>query len=200
GIANALDAGADIVVCGRVTDAALVVGPAAAWHGWARDDWDRLAGAVVAGHVLECGAQATGGNYCFLDELPDARYPGFPIAEHAFGMLFDVLGGREQFASVDVQLIRSDQADAPTNAQALAQLRITVKDPDPTKVGRRFANAVIELALASYAGFFTTSAPGGETAYGVYLPTFVPADLVEHTVLLPDRGRTVVPHPAPTTA
>src|SRR5439155_15039901 len=120
-------------------------------------------------------------------------------AEHALGMLFDVLGGREQFASVDVQLIRSDQADAPTNAQALAQLRITVKDPDPTKVGRRFANAVIELALASYAGFFTTSAPGGETAYGVYLPTFVPADLVEHTVLLPDGGRTVVPHPAPTT-
>src|SRR5207253_9310633 len=68
-------------------------------------------------------------------------------AEHALALLFEVLGGREQFASVDVQLIRTDQPDAPTNPQAVAQLRVTVKDPDPTKVGRRFANAVIELAL-----------------------------------------------------
>ena len=66
GIAAALDAGARVVVTGRVTDASLVVGPAAARFGWARDDWDRLAGAVVAGHVLECGAQATGGNYAFV--------------------------------------------------------------------------------------------------------------------------------------
>jgi hypothetical protein len=298
GIAAALDAGADLVVCGRVTDASLVVGPAASWHGWSRHDWDRLAGAVIAGHVLECGAQATGGNYSFLDELPDHRYPGFPIAEvaddgsavitkqpgtggavtvgtvtaqllyeiaepayanadvvarfdtiglsqegadrvrisggrgapapdrlkvavnflggyrntmtlmltgldieakaeHALAMLFDVLGGREQFASVDVQLIRTDRPDALSNAQALAQLRITVKDPDPTKVGRRFANAVIELALASYAGFFTTSAPGGESAYGVYWPTFVPAELVEHTAVLPDGSRVGVPHSEP---
>ena len=78
GIVAALEAGADVVVCGRVTDASLVVGPAA-WHfGWAADDWDRLAGAVVAGHVLECGTQATGGNYAFLDELPDARAAGVP--------------------------------------------------------------------------------------------------------------------------
>ena len=80
GIATALAGGADVVVCGRVTDAALTVGPAAWWHGWARDDWDALAGAVVAGHVIECGPQATGGNYPFLDELPPG-YPGFPIAE-----------------------------------------------------------------------------------------------------------------------
>ena len=82
GIAAALDAGADVVVCGRVTDAALTVGPAAWWHGWARDDWDALAGAVVAGHVIECGPQATGGNYPFLDELAPGL-PGFPIAEVA---------------------------------------------------------------------------------------------------------------------
>jgi hypothetical protein len=83
GIVAALEAGADVVVCGRVTDASLVVGPAA-WHfGWAAGDWDRLAGAVVTGHVLECGTQATGGNYAFLEELPDARLPGFPIAEVA---------------------------------------------------------------------------------------------------------------------
>ncbi|MFP4636304.1 MAG: acyclic terpene utilization AtuA family protein, partial [Nitriliruptoraceae bacterium] len=83
GIAAALEAGADVVVTGRVTDASLTVGPAAWWHGWARDDWDRLAGATVAGHVIECGAQATGGNHPFADELPpDApALPGFPIAE-----------------------------------------------------------------------------------------------------------------------
>jgi len=83
GIAAALAGDADVVVTGRVTDAALAVGPAAWWHGWARDDWDALAGAVVAGHVIECGTQTTGGNYPFLDELPDNRYPGFPIAEVA---------------------------------------------------------------------------------------------------------------------
>ncbi|WP_245881870.1 acyclic terpene utilization AtuA family protein, partial [Streptomyces milbemycinicus] len=62
----ALRSGADIVVTGRVTDAALVTGPAAAHFGWRADDWDALAGAVVAGHILECGAQATGGNYAFF--------------------------------------------------------------------------------------------------------------------------------------
>jgi len=80
GIAAALQGGADVVVTGRVTDASLVVGPAAAHFGWARDDWDRLAGAVVAGHVLECGAQATGGNYAFFGDI-DVRRPGFPLAE-----------------------------------------------------------------------------------------------------------------------
>ena len=83
GIAAALAAGADVVVTGRVTDASLVVGPAAWWHGWSPTDWDALAGAVVAGHVIECGPQATGGNYAFLDEITDRRYPGFPIAEVA---------------------------------------------------------------------------------------------------------------------
>lgn len=80
GIAECLRAGADVVVTGRVTDASLVVGPAAAHFGWRRDDWDALAGATVAGHVLECGAQATGGNYAFFTEI-DAVHPGFPIAE-----------------------------------------------------------------------------------------------------------------------
>jgi hypothetical protein len=81
GIAECLRAGADVVVTGRVTDASLVAGPAAAHYGWARDDYDRLAGATVAGHVIECGAQATGGNYAFFTELPDATHIGFPIAE-----------------------------------------------------------------------------------------------------------------------
>ncbi|MGW0970674.1 acyclic terpene utilization AtuA family protein [Streptomyces sp. NPDC002516] len=80
GIAECLSAGADIVVTGRVTDAALVTGPAAAHFGWRPTDLDRLAGAVVAGHVLECGTQATGGNYSFFGE-GDIRRPGFPLAE-----------------------------------------------------------------------------------------------------------------------
>ncbi|MFJ2949919.1 acyclic terpene utilization AtuA family protein [Streptomyces sp. NPDC087226] len=88
GIAECLRAGADVVVTGRVTDAALVTGPAVAHFGWGPTEYDRLAGAVVAGHVLECGAQATGGNYAFFGERPpgDLRRPGFPLAEiHADG-------------------------------------------------------------------------------------------------------------------
>ena len=83
GIAECLRAGADVVVTGRVTDASLVVGPGIAHFGWGRDDLDALAGAVVAGHVLECGAQATGGNLSAFHEHPVQRllHPGFPLAE-----------------------------------------------------------------------------------------------------------------------
>jgi hypothetical protein len=81
GIAECLRAGANVVVTGRVTDASLVVGPAAAHFGWSAGDFDALAGAVAAGHVIECGAQATGGNYSFFGEIADLRHPGFPIAE-----------------------------------------------------------------------------------------------------------------------
>ncbi len=83
GIVDALNRGADIVITGRVTDAAVVCGPAAWHHRWARDDWDSLAGAVVAGHVVECGAQATGGNYSFFTEVPGMTRVGFPWAEVA---------------------------------------------------------------------------------------------------------------------
>lgn len=83
GITRALAADADVVVTGRVTDAAVVTGAAAWWHGWKSDAWDQLAGAVVAAHVIECGTQVTGGNFCFLDDLPDDRLPGFPLAEIA---------------------------------------------------------------------------------------------------------------------
>ncbi|HEX6238911.1 MAG TPA: acyclic terpene utilization AtuA family protein [Acidimicrobiales bacterium] len=83
GIVAALDLGADIVVTGRTTDAAVACGPAAWYHGWARDDWDALAGAVVAGHVIECGPQATGGNYSFFTEVPGMARTGFPWAEVA---------------------------------------------------------------------------------------------------------------------
>jgi hypothetical protein len=81
GIVEALNRGADLVICPRVTDAALTLGPAAWKFGWERDDWDRLAAGIVAGHIIECGAQCTGGNYSFFQEVPGLEYPGFPIAE-----------------------------------------------------------------------------------------------------------------------
>ena len=291
GITAALQDGADVVICGRVTDASLVTGPAAWWHDWRRDDWDALAGAVAAGHVIECGAQATGGNYSFLDEITDRRYPGFPIAEvaadgssvitkhdgtgglvstgtvtaqllyeigepaylnpdvvahfdtirleqagpdrvaltgtrgspppedlkvalnmlggyrntmtmvitgldveqkaeHAERLLFGLLGGRAQFEEADVRLLRFDRPNAPTNELATAHLRVTVKDQDERKVGRAFSDAIVELALAGYAGFHTTTLPAGASAYGVYWPALIPARLVAQHVHLPD-GRTM---------
>ncbi len=83
GITKALQDGADIVVTGRVADASVVSGPAAWWHGWDRHDYDALAGAAAAGHVIECGTQATGGNYSFFTEVADMDYPAFPWAEIA---------------------------------------------------------------------------------------------------------------------
>jgi len=81
GIVDCLESGADVVVTGRVTDASVIVGSAAAHFEWGRTDYDQLAGAVVAGHVIECGIQATGGNYAFFTEVPDLSYAGFPLAE-----------------------------------------------------------------------------------------------------------------------
>jgi hypothetical protein len=87
GISEALAGGADVVVTGRVTDASVVVGPAIHHFGWTRDDLDALAGAVVAGHVIECGCQATGGNYSGFRELLEVGHAdrplGFPLAEIA---------------------------------------------------------------------------------------------------------------------
>lgn len=83
GIVDALERGADIVVTGRTTDAAIVCGPAAWHHGWTREQLDEMAGAVVAGHVIECGTQATGGNYSFFTEIDGLDRPGFPWAEIA---------------------------------------------------------------------------------------------------------------------
>ena len=87
GIAAALDRGADVVVTGRVTDASVVVGPAVSHFGWGREAYDELAGAMVAGHVIECGAQATGGNFSGFRALLESgradRPLGFPVAEIA---------------------------------------------------------------------------------------------------------------------
>lgn len=110
GIVEALSMGADIVITGRVTDAAVVCGPAAWHHGWRRHDYDALAGAVVAGHVIECGAQATGGNYSFFTEVADMTHVGFPwveVAEDGSCVVgkHDGTGGEVSIGTVTSQLL-----------------------------------------------------------------------------------------------
>ncbi|GGO96117.1 acyclic terpene utilization AtuA family protein [Wenjunlia tyrosinilytica] len=141
GIARALRSGADVVVTGRVADAALVSGPAAAHFGWARDDWDRLAGAVVAGHVLECGAQATGGNYSFFTEH-DIRRPGFPLAEvHEDGTAVITkhpgTGGAVTVGTVTAQLLYETgpvRYAGPDTTARLDTLRLDEDGPDRVRI------------------------------------------------------------------
>jgi hypothetical protein len=294
GIAAALERGADVVICPRVTDAALVVGPAAWRFQWKRDDWDALAGAVVAGHIIECGAQCTGGNYAFFGEVPRLHRPGFPIAEvradgscvitkhpgtdglvsvgtvtaqllyeiggpayanpdvtarfdtiaveqegpdrvlvhgargepppsttkvcinHAGGWknsmtfilagldieakarlaeetLWDLVGGREQFAEARVTLRRGDRPDPGSNDEAFAYLTVAVRDPDQQKVGRRFSGAAIEMALASYPGFTGTGPPGDASQVGVFWPALVASEAVPHRVAIGEATIDVPP-------
>ncbi len=299
GIVEALRRGADVVVTGRVTDAAVIVGPAA-WHfGWSRTDWDELAGAVVAGHVIECGTQCTGGNYAFFQEVPGLEHLGFPLAEiRSDGssvitkhpgtgglvsvdtvtaqLLYEIQGleyhnpdatvrfnsirltpdgpdrvlihgvrgapgpdqvkvainylggfrnsmtfvltgldveakariaeqtlwsmipgGKESFDAVDVTLIRSDREDPARNDDALAYLRVTVMDRDQNKVGRAFSNKVIEMVLASYPGFFTTSPPTDASSFGVYWPSLVPASFPDHVAVVNGERIPISPPPPP---
>ncbi|WP_084724751.1 acyclic terpene utilization AtuA family protein [Streptacidiphilus melanogenes] len=298
GISACLDAGADVVVTGRVTDAALVSGAAAAHFGWARDDWDRLAGAVAVGHVLECGTQATGGNYSFFHELrPAARLrPGFPLAEiHADGsavvtkhsgtggavtvetvtaqLLYETgparypgpdvttrldtvrlepdgpdrvrmsgvrgeappptlkvgvnrLGGwlgetvfvltgldidakaelmkdqlaaelgEKQPAELHWTLARTDHADAASEEEASALLRLVVRDQDPKLVRHATATVPVESALAGYPGFHVAGLPQKPSPYGIFEALTADPAEVRHTALLPD-GRRVEIGPAP---
>ncbi|MEU4652581.1 acyclic terpene utilization AtuA family protein [Streptomyces sp. NPDC023723] len=134
GITECLRAGADIVVTGRVTDAALVTGPAAAHFGWRPADHDRLAGAVVAGHVLECGAQATGGNYAFFRD-GDVRRPGFPLAElHADGSCVitkhDGTGGFVDTGTVTAQLLYETGGARYAGPDVTARLDTATLTPD----------------------------------------------------------------------
>ncbi|MEU0701462.1 acyclic terpene utilization AtuA family protein [Streptomyces bacillaris] len=141
GIAACLRAGADIVVTGRVTDAALVTGPAAAHFGWGPDDLDALAGAVVAGHVLECGTQATGGNYAFFGKH-DVRRPGFPLAEiHADGSSVVTkhagTGGVVDIGTVTAQLLYETggaRYAGPDVTARLDTVRLTPDGPDRVRV------------------------------------------------------------------
>jgi hypothetical protein len=292
GIVEALNQGADVVVCPRVTDASVVVGPAAWKFGWKRDNWDRLAGAVAAGHIIECGTQCTGGNYAFFRDVPGLERPGFPIAElHDDGssvitkhagtgglvsvgtvtaqLLYEIdgpayanpdvvarfdtveleqagpdrvrvsgvrglpapkdvkvclnyLGGfsnqitfvltglnieekaalvertlrksidATQFDAFEIQLARTDKPNAVDNQEAAAFLKVSAKSQDPKRVGRAFTAPIIEMALASYPGFFCTTPPQEASPLAVYWPTLVPADLVEQYVVLEDGQRVAI--------
>ncbi|MEU5782341.1 acyclic terpene utilization AtuA family protein [Micromonospora lupini] len=141
GIAACLDAGADVVVTGRVTDASLVVGPAASRYGWGRDDLDELAGATVAGHLLECGAQVTGGNFSFFTELPDGGHrPGFPIAEvHADGSSVVTkhpgTGGAVTVETVTAQLLYEIGGPAYLGPDVVTRLdSVTLRPDGPDRV------------------------------------------------------------------
>ena len=135
GIVEALRRGADIVVTGRTTDAAVVCGPAAWHHGWARDDWDALAGAVVAGHVIECGTQATGGNYSFFTEVPGMTRVGFPWAEIAadgsavIGK-HDGTGGEVSIGTVTSQLLYEIAGPAYLGPDVTARFDTIRLEPD----------------------------------------------------------------------
>lgn len=83
GIIAALEAGAQIVICGRCCDASPVMGLAAWWHGWRSTDYHQLAGSLLAGHIVECGAYVTGGNFCGWREIEQLHHVGYPIAEIA---------------------------------------------------------------------------------------------------------------------
>ncbi|MGW3443637.1 acyclic terpene utilization AtuA family protein [Streptomyces sp. NPDC001076] len=145
GIAECLRAGADIVVTGRVTDAALVTGPAAAHFGWRPGEYDRLAGAVVAGHVLECGTQATGGNYAFFAEAGarrDLRRPGFPLAElHEDGSCVITkhpgTGGFVDVGTVTAQLLYETggaRYPGPDVTARLDSVRLSQDGPDRVRI------------------------------------------------------------------
>ncbi len=294
GIAAALEQGANIVIGGRLADAALVMGPAAWKFGWKNTDWNQLAGAATAGHIIECGAQATGGNYSFFHEVPTFQNVGFPIAEvHKDGSfvitkhpgtgglvsvgtvtaqllyevrepkyltpdvaarfdtiqisqqaadrvevkgvqgeppppttkvcinnmggyknsmtfvltgleiekkakiveetLFAVLGGKEQFQQVNVQLIRCDKENPDTNEEANAHLKVSVLDPDPNKVGRPFSSATVELALASIPGFTMTAPPGNGTPTIFHWPALVSNSHIHQQVHIGDQELIVEP-------
>lgn len=167
GIATALEAGADVVVCPRVTDAALVVGPAAWWHGWGRGDLDALAGAVAAGHVIECGPQACGGNYSWLDEITDRRYPGFPIAEVASDgssviTKHEGTGGLVSPGTVTAQLLYEIAEPAYANPDVVAHfdtLVLTQEGPDRVRIaGTRGSAPPDRLKVAlNYVGGYRNS-------------------------------------------
>lgn len=164
GIAEALNAGADVVVTGRVTDAALVVGPAAAHFGWGRTEYDALAGAVVAGHVIECSTQATGGNYAFFTEIADMGRPGFPIAEvrrdgSSVITKHEGTGGAVTVDTVEAQLmyeIQSARYAGPDVTTRLDSIRLSQEGPDRVLISGVTGEAppsTLKVSLNTIGGF-----------------------------------------------
>jgi hypothetical protein len=129
-----------VVVTGRVTDASVVVGPAAAHFGWSPTDYDALAGAIAAGHIIECGAQATGGNYSFFGEITDLTHPGFPLAEiHADGTSVITkhpgTGGAVSVGTVTAQLLYEITGARYANPDATLRVdTVELSDDGPDRV------------------------------------------------------------------
>jgi hypothetical protein len=142
-IADALAAGAQVVVTGRVTDAALVVGPALHAFGWADSDLDAIAGAVVAGHVIECGAQCCGGNYAFFDEVPGRERIGFPLAElesdgSSVVTKHPGTGGMVSVGTVTAQLLYEIGGPRYLSPDAVARfdsIQLSPDGPDRVRIG-----------------------------------------------------------------
>ena len=144
-IADALRGGADVVVCGRVADPSLVLGPALAHFGWRTDDWDRLARATMAGHLLECGAQVTGGYFAdpgFKDVTGMARL-GYPIARidadgHCTITKPAGTGGRVDERTVKEQLLYELHDPAayltPDVVADITEARVTQEGPDNVRL------------------------------------------------------------------
>ncbi|WP_037141109.1 acyclic terpene utilization AtuA family protein [Rhodococcoides fascians] len=164
GIVEALKSGADVVVTGRVTDASVIVGPAAYHFGWNRTDYDALAGAVVAGHVIECGTQATGGNYSFFTEIADMGRPGFPIAEiRADGSSVitkhDGTGGAVSVGTVTAQLLYEITGGRYANPDVTARIDtavLTQESSDRVRISQVKGEApppTLKVSLNSLGGF-----------------------------------------------
>ena len=140
GIKEALDNGADIVVCPRVTDAAVVIGPAAWKFNWDRNNYDALAGALAAGHIIECGCQATGGNYAFFKEVSSFDNIGYPIAEILEDGSFYVTkhpgtGGLVSKGTVTAQLLYEISSPAYKNPDVIAHFdTLKIEDIEKDKV------------------------------------------------------------------
>jgi hypothetical protein len=167
GIVDCLNGGADVVVTGRVTDASVTVGPAAAHFGWHRTDYHRLAGAVVAGHVIECGIQATGGNFSFFTEIPDLGYAGFPLAEvHADGSSLITkhsgTGGLVSVDTVTAQLLyeitgaRYANPDATARMDTIELSDVSSEGPDRVRISGVVGEPpppTLKVSLNSIGGF-----------------------------------------------
>src|SRR5499427_714183 len=176
-IAQALDQGADIVVTGRVADSALALGPLLHAFRWSADDWDRLAAGTMAGHVLECGAQVTGGYFADpgYKDVPDLHAVGYPVCEIAADGAFivtkaDGTGGLVDSRTVKEQLLYevhdpaayltpdvvADIADAEVHEIAKDRVAVTgVRGhprPDTLKVNVCFDGGWLGEAEISYAG------------------------------------------------
>lgn len=150
GIVEAIRAGADVVITGRVSDASPIVAAAAAHYGWSPADLDALAGAVAAGHVIECGTQATGGNFSFFRELGRPLHPGFPIAEiardgSAVITKHDSTAGEVTVETVIAQLLYEIDGPCYANPDVIARfdtLRVEQVGVDRVRISGAFGSAV----------------------------------------------------------